>query len=76
MMSNPRGQLVIDLCIAIGAVDSLAVGLRLLARWKSNATFAKDDWLLVGSLLPLYVMVTSGFLCMSSLLHVHRIVIV
>lgn len=66
-MSNPRGDQVINLSIAVGVIDSVAVGLRLLARWKSKATFAKDDWFIVGSLIPLYAMITTSTLRMDPL---------
>ena len=36
LMSNPRNQLVINLCIAIGAIDTIAVGLRVLANKRSG----------------------------------------
>lgn len=67
MMSNRRGDQVINLSIAVGIIATIAVGLRLLARWKSKASFAVDDWFIVGSLLPLYGMMTASTLRMLAL---------
>ena len=57
------GAEVIRLSIAVCVLSTVAVGLRLLARWKSNAPFACDDWCLVGSLLPFYSMIACSTLC-------------
>lgn len=47
---------MLQVSIAVGIIASLAVALRFLARWRSKALYALDDWLLVGSLLPFYGM--------------------
>ena len=60
MVSNPVGDHVVRTSIAIGVVDTVAVALRLLARWRSNAAFAADDALIIFGLVPLYVMIVIG----------------
>ena len=62
MSANPKGAQVISLSIAVGIIDTFAVGLRFLARWKSQATFAIDDWFMIGSLIPFYGMLASSIL--------------
>ena len=47
-------------CIAVGVVVTIAVVLRLVARLKSQAAFAVDDWLIVASLIPTYGMLICG----------------
>ena len=47
-------------CIAVGVAVTIAVILRLVARWRSKATFAVDDWLIVASLVPTYGMLLCG----------------
>lgn len=74
MASNPRGQQVVQLSIAVGVVDTIAVALRLLARWIDRARMAPDDWMIVASLIPFYAMITTSSLRMMlrrcpSLLH-------
>ena len=44
----------------VGVLLVLAVTLRLLARKRSKAGFAIDDWWIVGSLLPSFGMLVSG----------------
>lgn len=51
---------MLDICVAVGAIVTIAVLLRLLARWKTKAAFAVDDWLLVASLVPTYGMLVCG----------------
>lgn len=65
MSANPIGNQVIRISIALGALITLAVPLRLLARWKSKANFAMDDILIIISVLPQYVMITVGVLGLS-----------
>lgn len=60
MVSNPVGDQVIRTSVALGVIDTFAVALRLLARWRSNAAFAADDALTVASLIPLYAMIFIG----------------
>ena len=54
--SNSKADQMLQVTIAITVLATTAVPLRLLARWKSKADFAVDDWFLVGSLIPLYGM--------------------
>ena len=60
MVSNPVGDQVIRISTAFGVIDTFAVALRILARWRSNAVFAADDALTAASLIPLYVMIVLG----------------
>ena len=48
--------------LAIGILDTCAVMLRLLARWRSKAAYAADDAFIAVSLLPLYGMIVLGFI--------------
>ena len=57
---NPFGAHAINNSVAMGVMATVAVALRLLARSKSKAALAIDDWLIVGSLLPLFAMVCSS----------------
>lgn len=47
-------------CVAVGAAVTIAVFLRLVARFKSKAAFGVDDWLIVASLVPTYGMLVCG----------------
>lgn len=60
MHPSPRGAQVERVSIALGLLATIAVVLRLLARWRSKASFAADDGLIVLSLLPQYVMLVIG----------------
>ena len=60
MPENLIGNRVIHVSIALGALITLAVPLRLLARWKSKAKLAMDDVLIIISILPQYVMIALG----------------
>ena len=62
---NPRGDNVIKLTIACGILETLAVVLRLLARWRSKAAFAADDWWIVATLIPSYIMLAVGCLMVT-----------
>ena len=62
---NPRGDDVIKLTIACGILETLAVALRLLARWRSKAAFAADDWWIVATLIPSYLMLAVGCLMVT-----------
>ena len=65
-MSNPRGAQAINVSIAVGVIATLAVALRMFARSRSKASMALDDWLIVGSLLPLFAMISGGVLSQCS----------
>ena len=60
MIHNPGAGLVIRTTIACGVLETAAVILRLIARWKSNASIARDDWVLVAALVPSYAMLANG----------------
>lgn len=59
---NPRGAHAISISIAMGVMATVAVALRLFARSRSKAALAVDDWVIVGSLLPLFAMVCSSII--------------
>lgn len=59
---NPKGAQIFHTGIALAMVDTLAVLLRLLARWRSKASFAIDDLLIVLSIFPFYGMVVLTYL--------------
>ena len=60
--ANPRGAQAINVSIAVGVLAPVAVLLRILARSRSKAPLAIDDWLIVASLLPLFAMVSASIL--------------
>ena len=62
MLSSALGNQVIQVGVVVATLETFAVILRLLARWKSKAVFAADDILVVMSLIPSYVMVLVGVL--------------
>lgn len=68
MTPNPGGDLIRHASIADGIVTTVAVNLRLLARWESEADFGADDLLIVVSLLPQYAMITIGHLSMCAII--------
>lgn len=57
---NPRGAFVVHFSIAVVILITLAVVLRLAARYRSKAAFAVDDLWIVGSLLPFYGMIAAS----------------
>ena len=59
---NPKGEIVIIVTYVVGVILPVAVALRFLARWRSKAGFAADDWWIVASLIPSYGMLISGAL--------------
>ena len=61
MFPNPRGAEVIRVTIACGILEAAAVTLRFLARWKSNAKFGPDDWVMLITLIPAYAMLVAGW---------------
>lgn len=65
-MSNPRGELVLRVTVALGVIDTIAVILRIFSRRLSKASFALDDWLIVLSLIPTYSMLIAGGFCSSA----------
>ncbi len=68
-MVASRGEgLVVRTTIACGVLETLAVIFRLLAQWKNNRRFYRDDWWIVASLVPSYAMLAVGILSEFSLL--------
>ncbi len=63
MAEHLQGPQVNCLSIALGIIVVVAVLLRLLARSKSNASFAIDDYWISLSLIPFFGMITSSTLC-------------
>lgn len=57
---NPGRDQVIRVTVACGVLATVVVALRFLARWKSKASFAADDWWMVASLIPSYGMLAVG----------------
>ena len=64
--ANPRGAQAINVSIAVGVIASVAVLLRIVARSRSKAPLAIDDWLIVASLLPLFAMISASILSQFS----------
>ena len=62
LAGNPRGAEVYHVGIGLGVITTIAVFLRLVARWKTKARFAADDSLIVISLIPFYVMIALSYL--------------
>ena len=57
---NPGRDQVIRVTVACGILATVAVLLRFLARWRSKASFAADDWWMAASLIPSYGMLAVG----------------
>ena len=57
---NPGRDRVIRVTVACGVLATVAVCLRLVARWRSKAPFAADDWWVVATLIPSYGMLAVG----------------
>ena len=60
MSDQSRADSVNRVAVACGVIETIAVCLRLLARWKTRAQFAIDDWLVVATLIPSYAMLVLG----------------
>ena len=66
-MIASRGEgLVFRATIACGVLETVAVLFRLIAQWKNNRKFYRDDWWIVASLLPSYAMLVVGMLSNAS----------
>lgn len=57
---NPERNRVAQVTVACGVLATVAVILRFVARLRSKASFAADDWLMVASLIPSYSMLAVG----------------
>ena len=71
MVDNPVGLHVVRTGIAFGVIDAIAVSLRILARWRSDAAFAADDALIVASLAPHFAMIIIGHFSQSDTPNLH-----
>ena len=60
---SPERNKVVRVTVACGVLATLAVFLRFLARWRSKASFAADDWCMLASLIPSYCMLAVGSIC-------------
>lgn len=63
MSPNPRGDMVLRVTIVFGVIDTLAVMLRFLVRKKRGTKIGADDWMVMASLLPVYSMISTTYLC-------------
>ena len=55
--SNPRGQAILNISIALGVLETVAVALRFLARRRLGARLWTDDWLILVALFTNYGMI-------------------
>lgn len=66
-MASTHGRaLVLRTIIACGVLETVAVILRLVAQWRNNRRFYKDDWWIVATLIPSYAMLAVGMLSEAS----------
>ena len=63
--SNTLGKEIETLGLALSILATVAVLLRILARWKSKASFAGDDLLIILSLFPFHGMTAISYLGLS-----------
>ncbi|KAM0794903.1 hypothetical protein BDR22DRAFT_939785 [Usnea florida] len=63
---NPERSQIVRVTVACGVLATLAVFLRFLARWRSKASFAADDWWMLASLIPSYSMLAVGSIMVTS----------
>ena len=61
--SNTLGKEIERIGLALAVLATVAVLLRILARWKSKAKFAGDDLMVILSLFPFYAMTSISYLC-------------
>ena len=66
MALSQGGGVVLRTTIACGVLGTVSVILRLLAQWKNNRKFHKDDWWIVATLVPSYAMLAVGMLSKAS----------
>ena len=60
--SNTLGKRIERIGLALAVLATVAVLLRILARWKSRASFAGDDLMIILSLFPFYGMTAISYL--------------
>lgn len=66
MGASPQGVTFIRTAVALNVLATLAVVLRLLARWKTKMRLGGDDYLIVVALFLAYSMLIETCLCMCS----------
>lgn len=62
-VGNGRGETILNTSIAIAIIVTFAVILRFIARKKTKATLAADDWFILASLVPAYAMLVIASIC-------------
>ena len=60
--SNTIGKRIERIGLFLAILATVAVLLRILARWKSKASFAGDDLMIILSLFPFYGMTAISYL--------------
>ena len=60
--SNTLGKEIERIGLALAILATVAVLLRVLARWKSKASFAGDDLMIILSIFPFYAMTYISYL--------------
>lgn len=62
-VKNVRGEKIVNTSIAIAIIVTFAVILRFIARKKTKASLAADDWFILASLVPAYAMLVIASIC-------------
>lgn len=62
-VNNTRGETIVNTSIAIALIVTFAVFLRFIARKKTKASLAADDWFILASLVPAYAMLVIASIC-------------
>lgn len=65
--ARAQGQFCIDASVGLAAASTLAVLLRLLARWRTVSKMGVDDLCIGASLIPLWCLVGVGVVSMWEL---------
>ncbi len=63
---NVHGDAVVVASIILSIVITVSIILRFLARMKTRAGIGADDWTIMASLIPAYVMIILSVLCLSA----------
>lgn len=62
-LGNERGETILNTSIAIAIIVTFAVILRFIARKKTQAMLAADDWFILASLVPAFAMLVIASMC-------------
>lgn len=62
-VGNKRGDTIMNISIAIAIIVTFAIILRFIARKKTKASLAADDWFILASLIPTYAMLVIASIC-------------